>query len=372
MRPFKKFFNFSNSSIVNPSFRTSSFENLCCFLLSSPASTSGIMKKTLLAIVILLWINSCKVTDTEETLGSIERIDAAINNLIDPSATIEVLSEGYDWTEGPVWIESEKMLLFSDIPKNTIYQWTEAKGTEVYLKPSGYTGEAASNSLEEGSNGLALNNAGKLVLCQHGDRRIAAMEAPLDAPKAAFITLTDGYDGKKFNSPNDLLVRKNGDYFFTDPPYGLPQNTTQEIPFQGVYKLSGGTVSLLVDSLTRPNGLAFMPGEKTLIIANSDKDKAMLYAYDLDENDSLKNGRIFNDATEAAKSESGLPDGLKIDQQGNVFATGPGGVWIFNKEGKLLGKLKIPAATSNCAFSNDEKTLYLTADSYLLRLKMRE
>ena len=330
------------------------------------------MKKTVLAIIVLVWINACKVANEKKTLGSIDRIDTSINDLIDPSATIEILSEGYEWTEGPVWVESEKMLLFSDVPKNTIYKWTEEKGAEVYLKPSGYTGETASNSAEEGSNGLALDNNGKLVLCQHGDRRIAALDAPLDEPKPIFVTLADSYEGKKFNSPNDVAVRRNGDYFFTDPPYGLPKTATQEIPFQGVYKLSEGKVTLLVDSLTRPNGIAFTPDEKTVIIANSDPDKAMWYAYDLNENDSLINPRIFHDATEAGKSESGLPDGLKIDKQGNVFATGPGGVWIFNKDAKLLGKIKIPSATANCAFSDDEKTLYLTADNYLLRLKMRE
>jgi gluconolactonase len=193
----------------------------------------------------------------------------------------------------------------------------------------------------------------------------------LDAPRATFVTLADQYDGKKFNSPNDVAVRKNGDYFFTDPPYGLPKDLAQEIPFQGVYKLSNGKATLLVDSITRPNGIAFFPGEKTLIIANSDPEKAIWYAYDVTENDSLVNGRIFYDATEAAKSEPGLPDGLKIDTEGNVFATGPGGVWIFNADGKILGKIKVPVPTANCAFSSDEKTLFLTADNYLLRLYMK-
>lgn len=330
------------------------------------------MKKTALFLLVLLGIFSCRVADEAKTIGSVERIDTSLDDLIDPSATLEVLSEGYEWSEGPVWVDSEKMLLFSDVPMNTVYKWTEENGTEVYLKPSGYTGESSSNSAEEGSNGLALDGKGKLVLCQHGDRRLAAMDAPLNAPQASFTTLADQYDGKKFNSPNDVAIRRNGDYFFTDPPYGLPKNLNQEIPFQGVYKLSEGTVTLLVDSLTRPNGLAFSPDEKTLVIANSDPAKAIWYAFELTPDDSLVNGRIFYDATAAAKTEPGLPDGLKIDQQGNIFATGPGGVWIFNKDGKLLGKIKVPVPTANCAFSADEKTLFLTADNYLLRLKMRE
>ena len=168
-----------------------------------------------------------------------------------------------------------------------------------------------------------------------------------------------------------VAIRSNGDYFFTDPPYGMPEDLEQEIPFQGVYKASGGQVKLLIDSLTRPNGIAFMPGERTFIVANSDPKKAIWYAFDLDGNDSVTNARIFYDATENAGSERGLPDGLKIDKQGNVFATGPGGVWIFDKSGKVLGRIKLPVATANCALSSDEKTLFITADNYLLRLKMR-
>jgi gluconolactonase len=328
------------------------------------------MKNTVLFIVLLLWVCSCKVANESSNLGSVERVDPSIDKLINPDAALEVLSEGYEWSEGPVWVETEKMLLFSDVPTNTVYKWTEEDSIEVYLKPSGYTGTGDSNSDEEGSNGLALNKDGKLILCQHGDRRLASLEAPLKTPKSVFATLADHYKEKRFNSPNDVAIRKNGDYFFTDPPYGLPKNQEQETFFQGVYKLSNGVVTLLVDSLTRPNGIAFMPGEKTIIIANSDPAKAVLYAYDLSENDSLTNGRIFYDATEAVKSEPGLPDGLKIDKQGNVFATGPGGIWVFNRDGKLLGKIKIPVATANCAFSSDEKTLYITADQYLLRLKL--
>jgi gluconolactonase len=336
------------------------------------------MKNAVYFLVVLICTFSCKAPDESDSMeettsvGSVERLDPALDNLIDSDATIEVLSDGYDWSEGPVWVESKKMLLFSDVPKNIVYKWTEEDSVEIFLQPSGYTGQTASGSAEEGSNGLALNNEGKLVLCQHGDRRLALLDAPFDAPQSTFSTLVGNYDGKKFNSPNDVAVRENGDYFFTDPPYGMPKDLAQEIPFQGVYKLSNGVVTLLVDSLTRPNGIAFMPDEKTLIIANSDPDKAMWYAYDLTENDALTNGRVFYDATEAGKNERGLPDGLKIDREGNVFATGPGGVWIFSKDAEVLGKIKLPVSTANCAFSPDEKILYITADNYLLRLKMRD
>lgn len=331
------------------------------------------MKNILLTLLVLSSVFSCRVTEERnEIFGSIERTDPRLDQLIDPAATLEILSEGYEWSEGPLWIASEKMLLFSDVPTNTVYKWTEEDSIEVFLRPSGYTGLTPSGSEEQGSNGLALTPDGKLVLCQHGDRRLAILDAPLNAPQSKYTSLADNYGGKKFNSPNDVAIRKNGDYFFTDPPYGLPKDLKQETPFQGVYKLSNGTVTLLVDSLTRPNGVAFFPDEKTLIIANSDPKKAIWYAYDVSENDSLTNGRIFYDATAAAKTEAGLPDGLKIDKRGNVFATGPGGIWIFDKYAKLLGKIKVPTATANCAFSTDEKTLFLTADNYLLRLMMKE
>ena len=273
-----------------------------------------------------------------------------------------------------MWLKDQNMLIFSDVPKNIIYKWTEGKAAEAYLTPSGYTGDNSPYSGEEGSNGLFLSNDGKLVLCQHGDRKVSLMDAPLDAPTAKFSPLADNYQGMKLNSPNDGTFNSKGDLFFTDPPYGLPkqaEDSTKEIPFQGVYRVSNHQIVLLTDSVTRPNGIALFPGEKTLIVANSDPAKAVWYTFDLAENDSISGGRVFYDATQNT-NEKGLPDGLKIDKQGNVFATGPGGVWIFSKEGKLLGKIKIPEATSNCAFSPDEKTLYVTADMYVVRVKLRD
>lgn len=331
------------------------------------------MKTFPLVLLVFVAAISCKVAEEKtQTIGSIDRIDPALDEIIEPGAQLEVLSDGYDWSEGPVWIESEKMLLFSDVPKNTVYKWTEKDSITVFLKPSGYTGEDAAYSREPGSNGLALNQEGRLVLCQHGDRRVALLDAPLNAPAPVYTTLADQFRGGRFNSPNDVTIRSNGDYFFTDPPYGLPRDTPQEIPFQGVYKLSKDSVTLLIDSLTRPNGIAFTPDEKTMIVANSDPKKAAWYAYTLDENDTPVNGKIFYDATENAKTERGLPDGLKIDRLGHLFATGPGGIWIFDANSTLLGKIRLPVATGNCAFAEDGKTLFITADNYLLRLRMRK
>jgi gluconolactonase len=267
------------------------------------------------------------------------------------------------------------MLLFSDIPQNTVHKWTPEKGLETYLKPSGYTG-ATPRGGELGSNALILSREGKLILCQHGDRRLARMDAPLDRPDSVFITLAGNYQGRKFNSPNDVVMRSNGDLFFTDPPYGMEQrenDPVRELPFHGVFKVSvNGTVSLLTDSITRPNGIAFTPDEKTLIIANSDPQKAVWYMFDIGPNDSLVNPRILRDVTAEAKTENGLPDGMKIDRRGNIFATGPGGVWIFNKFGQLLGKIKVPVSASNCALAEEDRVLYITADKYVLRVKMRQ
>ncbi|MGZ5191842.1 MAG: SMP-30/gluconolactonase/LRE family protein [Flavisolibacter sp.] len=323
--------------------------------------------KLFLPFLFLLFI-SCTETK-QKTIGSIERLDAELDKLISKDAAMEIIAEGHEWTEGPLWISKHNMLLYSDIPRNTIYKWTEAKGAEVYLTPSGYTG-AAQRGGETGSNAILLTTDGKLLLCQHGDRRLAIMDAPLDKPAAKFTTLVDNYAGKKLNSPNDAVISKDGDIYFTDPPYGLEKNMEdplKELPFQGVYKLKkDGKVVLLTDSITRPNGIGLTPDGKKLVIANSDGKKPIWYEYEI-AGDSIKNGRVLYER----KTEKGGADGLKITKSGYLFATGPGGLFIFNPQNKLIGKLKLPEATSNCAFSEDEKTLYLTVDMYVVRLKMQ-
>jgi gluconolactonase len=314
-------------------------------------------------------------TETEaKTIGSIERNDPALDAIIKADASVEIIAEGFEWSEGPLWIEDQKALLFSDVPTNTIYKWTEEKGKETYLTPSGRTGSMPYSN-EPGSNGLTFNSEGKLVLCQHGDRRVSIMDAPLDNPQPKFISIADNYQGKKLNSPNDAVFNSKGDLFFTDPPYGLPKQAddpTKETPFYGVYKVTNGKVTLITDSISRPNGIALFPGEKTLIVASSDEKKPIWYTFDFEDNGTVTNAKIFHDATEVSKTEKGSPDGLKIDKQGNVFATGPGGVWIFNRDGKVLGKIKIRELTSNCALTPDEKTLFVTADMYVLRVRLRD
>lgn len=329
------------------------------------------MKK--LFTFFILVVAGC-TSNERKTIGFIERLDPALDQIITADATIEILGEGYTWSEGPVWVEKEKMLLFSDVPENIVYKWTEEKGIEPYLTPSGFTGDST-RSRERGANGLILHND-SLFLCQHGNRQVAKMNASLSHPKPEYITIAGAYNGKRLSSPNDAAFRNNGDLFFNDPPYGLAdqdEDVEKETPVNGVYKVSPhGVVSLLVDSLTRPNGIAFMPDGNKFLVANSDPAKAIWYQFELDEKDSVKSASIFYDATSQVAIEKGLPDGFKIDSRGNVYATGPGGVWIFNPQGNVLGKIKLPEASANCALSADEKTLYITADMYLLRVKLRK
>ncbi len=329
--------------------------------------------KKLLLILLVACVSACQTKKPYPTIGEIERLDTSLDSIISPNAKVEIIADGLDWSEGPLWLEKEKMLLFSDVPRDTIFKWTEEKGKEVYLTPSGYT-DTVKRGGEIGSNGLTLDNEDNLILCQCGNRQIARMDAPLANPSPKYASITNTYLGKKFNSPNDVIVNSKGEVFFTDPPYGLEKkmdDPKKEIPFQGVYKVKkNGEVILLTDTLTRPNGIVLMPGEKTLLVANSDPAKPNWYAFDIN-NDSLSNGRIFYSCAGYDKNLKGLPDGMKADKAGNLFATGPGGVWIFNKNGKLAGKIKVPEATSNCAFSADEKTLYITNDMNVLRVKLR-
>ncbi len=325
-------------------------------------------------IIWLVLVTACADKQKYPTIGEIEKLDPSLDSILSPGAKAEIIADGLDWSEGPLWIEEKKLLLFSDVPQNTIYQWTEASGKKVYLSPSGYT-DTIKRGGETGSNGLILNPEGKLVLCQHGNRQLALMNAPLDQPAANFSAIAGNYNGKRFNSPNDVVYNRAGEAFFTDPPYGLEKNMDdplKEIPFQGVYKVKkNGEVVLLVDSLTRPNGIILLPNEKTLLVANSDPAKPNWYAFDMTDSGRLANGRIFWSAAGYDQQLKGLPDGMKADKTGTIFATGPGGIWIFTNRGVLAGKIKLPEASSNCALSADEKTLYITNDMYVLRLKLR-
>jgi gluconolactonase len=315
------------------------------------------------------------------TLGTIERIDPRLDAIVDPAAKMEVIANGFAWVEGPVWVKADGgYLLFSDIPPNRVLKWQEGHGVVVYLEQSGYAGAIPRPDHierdEPGSNALTLDPQGRLVLCQHGNRQVARMDAPLSRPKAAYVPVADRYEGKRLNSPNDLVYSTDGSLYFTDPPYGLPrreQDPGKELDFQGVYRVAkDGRVTLLTKELSRPNGLAFSPDHKTLYVANSDPKRAVWMAYDVKPDGTLGAGRVFFDATSwVSPDRKGLPDGMKVDSQGHLFATGPGGLHVFDKDGHHLGTFATGEATSNCAFGENGSTLFITADMYVLRLPLK-
>ena len=224
-------------------------------------------------------------------------------------------------------------------------------------------------------NGLTLDSSGHLVLCQHGDRRVARMDAPLASPQSTFTTLAGRYQDKRFNSPNDLVFKSNGDLYFTDPAYGMEKgwdDPARELPYAGVFRRNAaGEVTLLTKDMTRPNGLAFSPDEKLLYVAQSDETAAIWRVFEVKPDGTIANSRVFFDATSMAKTKKGLPDGMKIDVQGNIFATGPGGVLVFSPEGKHLGTIVTGQSTANCAFGDDGQTLYMTADYFVMRVRLK-
>ena len=295
--------------------------------------------------------------------GSIERLDAGLDALIAPDAKIEVLASGFNWSEGPVWKDGG--IVFSDVPENTVFGWKEGdKVASVVLKPSG----SISDPTGQGSNGLALDAKGSLVLCQHGERRIARLEKD-----GSFTALADRFEGKRFNSPNDLVIAKSGTIYFTDPPYGLKKGgAAAELEFHGIYAIeSAGAVKLIDKSVRFPNGIALSPDEKTLYVAVSDPQDTRVIAYDLAA--AKPEARvIFNAQPLKSPERKGGCDGLKVDAQGHIWTTGPGGVLILDAKGRHLGTILTGQATANCAWGGEARdTLYITADMFLLRVKTK-
>ena len=310
-----------------------------------------------------------------EALGTIERLDPRFDALVPKNAKVERIAEGFDWSEGPVWMPEVDggSLLFSDVPLNTVFQWKPGTfGAKPWLKPSGYTG-ATPRTGEPGSNGLVRSASGTLILMQHGDRRVARLNR--QAGKDEFVTLTERFEGKRFNSPNDGVYDSAGNFYFTDPPYGLPKgidDPARELDFQGVYRVSkDGKLSLLTKEMSRPNGIALSPDEKTLYVANSDPAKAIWMAFPLNADGTVGNGRVFADVTKwvGQPGKKGLPDGMKVDAAGHLFASGPGGVLVFAQDGTHLGTFATGEATANCGWGEDGSTLCITADMYMGRGK---
>tara|TARA_Y100000816_G_scaffold175206_1_gene126097 strand:+ start:663 stop:1634 length:972 start_codon:yes stop_codon:yes gene_type:complete len=318
--------------------------------------------------LILILIN-LPVISQDKFIGSVERLSPEINNLIEKSAKIEILADGFEWSEGPVWSSQLNSVLFSDVPENVIYSWNEDKGLGTFTRPIGYSGKVP-NLKKAGTNGLTIDADGNLIICMHGDRKITRLEK-LNINRK--VTLVNSFDGNLLNSPNDLVYDSKGNLYFTDPPYGLLEGDNdklKEIEFNGVYKVSpNGDIEVLVKNLTRPNGISISNDEKILYVANSDKNNPVIMQYDLSE-EGAKNPSIFFDGRELTKKDIGLFDGLKVHPTGNVFATGPGGVLVIKENGDHIGTIRTEVRTANCAFDENFQYLYMTSDMFLTRIKL--
>jgi gluconolactonase len=310
-----------------------------------------------------LAVNSVAPTVAVRTV----RLDPRFDLIVPQDALLEKVAEGFAWAEGPVWNHAGGFLLFSDVPNNSIIKWKAGEGASIFLKPSGYSGSEPFTGREPGSNGLTFDSEGRLVFCQHGDRRISRLEK--DGSKTVLV---ENYQGRRLNSPNDLVYKSNGDLYFTDPPFGLPQafaDPKKELTFQGVYRLSpNGQLTLLTTQVKAPNGIAFSPDEKKLYVADS--ARALWFVFDVKPDGTLTEARVFFDGTQQSKGRPGVADSLKVDVQGNIFAAAPGGLFVLAPDGALLGRFDLGTATGNCAWGEDGSTLFITSNSILYRIRL--
>ena len=327
------------------------------------------MKK--IVFILLLCSQLFGQQSAQKTIGTIHRHDAMADRLFPKDARIEVLAQGFDWSEGPVWVKQDKVLLFNDIPQNTTWKWHETQGLSIFLRPAGYAIGTQPPGKELGSNGLAVHpQTGRIIFCDHGNRCVAELYTDFWVKRI----LVSQYNGKRLNSPNDLVIRSDGHIYFTDPPYGLqgPDYPGKELEFNGVYHLTPqGQLNLITTELDRPNGIALSPDEKTLYVANSSRKKIWL-AFDIAETGTATNGRLFFDATPLSEQgKRGGCDGMAVDSQGNLWATGPGGVLVITPDARHIATIETGVATSNCCFGGDNgNELYITADMYLCRVKV--
>ncbi len=325
------------------------------------------LRPGLLVILLCVSIGTSTQGTEPKTIGQIIRLDPALDQLLPENAVIEVLGDGFAWSEGPVWIPSGQYALFSDIPRNQIVQWKPDSGISIFRQRVGYSGPQPFTGKEPGTNGLALDPQGHLVACCHGDRSIKRMNE-----KGEFEEIVSRYQGKRLNSPNDLVFHPDGALYFTDPPYGLPKgydDPGRELDWCGVYRLHDGHLTLLTRELERPNGIGFSPDYKTLYVAQSKSEAAIWKAYPVRKDGTLDAGTTFYDVSEFMGKLPGAPDGMAVDAHGNLWATGPGGIYIFNPEGKVLGRIDTGQRTANCTFGDDGSTLYITADMFFCRVK---
>ena len=327
----------------------------------------------LCAAVALSLLLACSSTPPESEdvtedfgAGTIVKATDALDAIVPAGAKIEKLAGGMGFTEGPVWVKGDSpYLLFSDIPANNIMRWAEGDTEASVFYERMYRGEPRDGFV--GSNGLVLDADGTLIACEHGNRRISRLV------DGEWETVVDNYEGKKLNSPNDAAWHPNGWLYFTDPPYGLPkqeEDPARELDFNGIYRVNYETkeLQLLNKEQTRPNGIGFSPDGKTAYVANSDGENKVWMAYDVNDEGMFENGRVFVDAS--AEEATGMPDGLKLDTNGNVYATGPGGVWIFAPDGSHIGSIQPEEVPANVAWGDDGSTLYMTARTGLYRIKL--
>ena len=297
-------------------------------------------------------------------------LDQRSERLVPAGTTVERIASGFTWVEGPAWDRRNRRLLFTDIPNNVVYAWSEGQGVRVFLHPSGYSGSDTFAGPEPGANGLAFDAVGRLLLCQHGDRRIARLEAD-----GRLVPVADRYEGKRLNSPNDVFVAPSGDIYFTDPPFGLPKqfdDPGRELGFTGVYRLGpDGRLALLSGDLTAPNGVALSPSGRTLYVSNADLKNPVWMAFELAADGGVGKGRLFYDGRAEVAAAAGVPDGMDIDRHGNLFAAGPGAVLVFAPDGTLLGRINFGVAVSNTAWGDDGSTLYVTASTGVYRMRLR-
>jgi gluconolactonase len=299
----------------------------------------------------------------------VTRLDPRFDALVPPGAVLEKIVDDHGWAEGPVWVRDGGYLLFSDVVKNRIYRWKDGEGESVFLQSSGYTGSAHFPGPEPGSNGLAIDFMGRLVFCQHGDRRISRRESD-----GRLTVLVDRFEGKRINSPNDLVFKSNGDLYFTDPPFGLPhtfQDPAKELPFQGVYRLAqDGKLTLLTKELSGPNGIAFSPDERTLYVSNADRKRLVWMAFNVLSDGTLGKPRVVYDGTTTLAGRRGTADGMKLDAQGNIFGAGPGGVYVFAPDGRMLGWFDFGGNVGNLAWGEDGSTLFIAANAAVYRIQL--
>ena len=325
------------------------------------------MKKLKLIFILIPYI----LLSQEVTNSDITVFDESVLSIINKNAKIEILADTFIVAEGPLWDMSQNRLIFTDVRQNKIFTWDENDGVREYISPSGSTGYAPSFSDGGiGANGLAFDESGNIILCQHGDRRLAFI-TNLGSKNPKFTTIVDNFEGKRFNSPNDLAISKSGDIYFTDPPYGFKNfsDKYREINFNGVYKYSkDGEVFLISSNMSRPNGIALSLDEKYIYVNNSDPQNDPKILRFKTSNFEEK---LFFDGTELSKTYPGGFDGLKVHSSGNIFTTGPNGVLIISPTGKLLAMINYGKKITNCTFDNKEEYLYVTGFDDISRIKLK-